>query len=195
MMLLAFVDVHGDGRCLRILRKKAKKADLILCAGDITVFENHMRMILRELNSFKKPILIIPGNHEPDSRLRKACEKFKNITYFHKKLYEKDDVVIAGFGGDGFSLRDKKFEAFARKIKPKIKNKKFILMLHGPPYGNKTDLIQGEHAGNKSYRDFIVKQKPVLVICGHLHENEGVKDKIGKSIILNPGPDGRLIEI
>ena len=37
--------------------------------------------------------------------------------------------------------------------------------------------------------------KPVLTICGHLHETFNKQDKLGKSIIINPGPEGQLIEI
>ena len=123
------------------------------------------------------------------------CEKYKNLIYFHKKFYEKENVVFAGYGGGGFALEDKKFEKFARKIKKKREGKKLILVLHGPPYGNKTDMILGQHAGNKSYTEFIKQEKPMIVICGHLHENEGVQDKIGKSLIVNVGPEGKFFEI
>lgn len=195
MMLLAFVDLHGDLRSLRRLKKKAAKADLVLCAGDITVFENHMRLILREINSFNKPVLIIPGNHEGEKKLRLMCKHYKNLVYLHSRVYELGEFFFAAWGGGGFALRDRKFEKFAGRIKRRISGKHLILMLHGPPYGNKTDLVDGEHVGNKSYRDFIRQEKPLLVVCGHLHDDAGVKDKIGKTAIINPGPDGKLIEI
>jgi hypothetical protein len=194
MMLLVFVDTHGDMHSLRRIKKKAAKADIILCAGDITVFENHMRLILREINSFNKPVLIIPGNHEGEKKLRLMCKHYKNLVYLHKEVYELENIFFAGWGGGGFSLRDRKFEKFAIRLKKRIPGKKLILMLHGPPYGSKTDLVMGEHSGNKSFRDFIRQEKPLLVVCGHLHENAGVKDKLGKTIIINPGPDGKLIE-
>jgi hypothetical protein len=195
MMLLAFVDTHGDMHSLKRLKRKAAKADLILCAGDFTIFENYMRAILDEINRFNKPVLIIPGNHEGKMRLERLCKHHKNLVYLHDKVYEQGNFFFAGWGGGGFSLRDHHFEKFGARIKKKISGKKLILMLHGPPYGNKTDLIIDEHAGNKSFREFILKEKPLLVICGHLHENFGVKGKIGKTLIINPGPEGKLIEI
>lgn len=195
MMLLAFVDTHGDDKALEKVKKKAAKADLVLCAGDVTIFENKIKSILREINSFNKPVLIIHGNHEPEERLKRECKKQDNLIFLHKRFYEKENILFAGYGGGGFSLEDKKFEKFAEKIKKKIDGKKLVLILHGPPYGNKTDKILEEHAGNKSYTEFIKQEKPLVVICGHLHENEGVQDKIGKSLIINPGPEGKLIEV
>lgn len=195
MMLLAFVDTHGDEKSLKKVKKKAEKADLILCAGDLTIFENKLKSLLRELNSFNKPVLIVHGNHESEEHLKEYCKKYENLIFFHKKFYEKQNIVFAGFGGGGFSSKDEKFERFGERIKKKREGKKLVLMFHGPPYGNKTDLIMNEHAGNKSYRRFIKQEKPLVVICGHLHENENVQDKIGKSIIINPGPEGKLIDV
>ena len=195
MMLLAFVDTHGEMEALRKLKKKAVKADLVLCAGDISIFENHLKILLHELNSFGKPVLIIPGNHEGEERLRTECSLRKNLFYLHKEFYEKENIIFAGFGGGGFSMRDNKFDRFAERIRKKREGKQLVLLFHAPPYGNNTDKIMHEHAGNKSYRDFIREEKPLLVVCGHLHENKGKQDKIGKTLIINPGPEGKLIEI
>jgi len=195
MMLLAFVDTHGDMNSLKRLKKKAAKADLVLCAGDLTIFENHMRAILHEVNSFDKPVLLIHGNHETEHRLKAECEHHKNLICLHRDFYEKDNIVFAGYGGGGFSMRDEKFEKFADRIRNKRIGKQLVMLFHAPPHGNRTDVIMGDHAGNKSYRDFIREEKPLLVICGHLHENEGEQDKLGKTIIINPGPDGKLIEL
>ncbi|MBN1792393.1 metallophosphoesterase family protein [Candidatus Woesearchaeota archaeon] len=196
MRLLVFTDVHGDERIIKRLKKKAKKTDLVLCAGDITIFEHNMRRILQELNRIGKPLLLVHGNHEGESNLRKACKQHKNIVFLHKRFYEQEGVLIVGYGGGGFALRDKEFERFEKRIRAKRKkDQKLVVMFHGPPYKLKVDRIMGEHAGSKSYTDFIKKQKPKIVICGHLHENNYKHDKIGKTIILNPGPEGRIITI
>jgi Icc-related predicted phosphoesterase len=180
---------------LRKLKKKAANADLVLCAGDVSIFENHLKALLQEINSFNKPVLIIHGNHESEARLRAECEHHKNLICLHREFYEMENIIFAGYGGGGFSLRDNKFEKFADRIRQKRTGKQLVLLLHAPPYGNKTDLIMEEHAGNKSFRDFIKEEKPLLVVCGHLHENEGVHDKMGKTLVINPGPEGKLIEI
>ena len=53
MMLLVFVDTHGDIDSLRKLKKKATKADLVLCAGDITIFENKQLIASDEKSQVK----------------------------------------------------------------------------------------------------------------------------------------------
>ncbi len=37
--------------------------------------------------------------------------------------------------------------------------------------------------------------QPDIALCGHIHENNGTEDLIGKTHVINPGPLGRLIEL
>ena len=57
MKLLAFVDTHTSVKALQRIIKKAKKEnpDLILCGGDISIFERGVGYILFYLNKLKKP--------------------------------------------------------------------------------------------------------------------------------------------
>ena len=73
MHILAFVDSHGMADAMKELERKAKFADIILCAGDFTIFERDMDKVLKRMNSFGKPVLLIHGNHESESELQKAC--------------------------------------------------------------------------------------------------------------------------
>lgn len=200
MKLLAFVDIHTSVNALQRIKKKVKKEkpDLILCGGDISIFENGIEYVLFFLNKLKKPILMINGNHERDNFMRKVCKLFKNIIFIHKKYYKKDDLIVLGYGGGGFALRDTEFKKTAKKFKKiinKNEDKKIILLIHGPPYGTKVDKIIGQFSGNKDITDFIKKNKVDYVICGHLHENFGKKDKIKRAIVMNPGPYGKIIKL
>ncbi len=90
---------------------------------------------------------------------------------------------------------DKNFEKAIEKVFKTLKGKKIIFVTHQPPYGTLVDRIHGEQAGNKSYTYAIKRLQPKLVICGHLHENAGKRDKIGNTVIINPGWEGTILVV
>ena len=155
MKLLVFSDLHNNKSSLEKLIQKAKNVDLIICAGDISIFSAHLENIIAKFRSTKKPLLIIPGNHESPNSLEKIKESF--LVPLHKKIYRINKIVFVGYGTDGFSRRDKEFEEFIKKVKTRItKEDKIILITHGPPYGTRVDkLPYFGYAGNKSYRKAI----------------------------------------
>jgi len=84
----------------------------------------------------------------------------------------------------------------AKKILKSFK-KLDILLCHQPPYGI-LDKVSfkgapkswiGKHAGSKVILDYIKKEKPRYVFCGHIHEAKG-KRKIGGTWIYNIGAMG-----
>ncbi len=199
MKILAFVDLHSNMSALKKIIRKSSQADLILCAGDISLFEKQLNKIFELLAQIEKPVLIIHGNHEEPTTLAKLCKHHKNIIFIHKKIKSFNKAVFIGFGGEGFSLTSRDFEHFIKKKKHELnelkkKNKKLILVTHAPPFGY-LDKVNSHHAGNKSFRDFIVRFKPSLHICGHFHEHAGKKVKLDKTKIINPGPEGKIIQI
>jgi len=196
MQILAFTDTHGDKRAFNILLEKSKKADLLVCAGDISDWGEGIEEEIKLFEKLGKPLLIVPGNHEGDNVLRRICKKYGFCYYIHKASYEIENFIFFGFGDGGFSERDPEFERIAEKFKKTIEaGKEIILVTHGPPYGTDLDFM-GElgHRGSKSFTEFIKESKPLLHICGHLHENNGKRDMIGKTIIINPGPLGQLLK-
>ncbi|MBI2102033.1 metallophosphoesterase [Candidatus Woesearchaeota archaeon] len=201
MKILAFTDIHGSLTALKRIehKTKAQNPDLLVCAGDISIFEHGIVGLLRRLNRLNKKIIIIHGNHEDDSTFIKLSKSFKNIIFIHRSHYIESNALFLGYGGGGFALVDKKFEKIvAKKFEKIIKNnpdKNIILVTHAPPYKTRLDkLVQG-HCGNKSIRDFVKNNKIDLLICGHLHENFRKEDKIKRTKIINPGPFGRIIKI
>jgi uncharacterized protein len=205
MKVLFFVDTH-DLKNLKKISDKAKDADTLVCAGDFTVFERDMTAALQELNNIGKPVLIIHGNHETSSSVMMECRRLKNLEFIHKNYYIIGDIVFYGFGGGGFSIRDESFTQEAEKFMQEFKsiseknfseNKKhyrLVLVTHAPPFGTKVDEI-GAHAGNQNITEFIIKHQPIIAVCGHIHENAGVEDKINQTRIINPGWNGIILEL
>lgn len=197
MKFLTFADLHGDISLLKKLIKRAKEDDIdfVLVAGDFTSFERSMRAILKKLDSINKPVYIIPGNHEEGPDYEKMIKDYPNCKDVHKNVVEIEDFIILSYGGNGFSSTDADFRKISRDWYGKYKDKKVVLMTHGPPYGTKVDHVNNQHVGNKDYRKFIERVKPRLVICGHIHETFNVIDSIGDVKIVNPGWDGMVIEL
>ncbi len=201
MKILAFTDIHGSLHAIKRLEQKVKtqKPDLLVCAGDISIFEHGIIGILRKLNRLNKPLAIVHGNHEDDSTFRRLQKQFKNIIFVHKTHFMKENLLLIGYGGGGFSIADKEFEKIAnnqfKKIIQKNRDKTILLVTHAPPYRTKLDKLVDGHCGNKSIRHFIEKSKIDFLICGHLHENFGKEDSIGKSKIINPGPFGKILVV
>ncbi len=78
-----------------------------------------------------------------------------------------------------------------------------ILVCHQPPYGilDKVNFPgvpkgwKGKHAGSKIILNYIKKYQPKYVFCGHIHEGEGIEDKIGKTKVIQVGRKGKIIEV
>ena len=91
MKILAFTDLHLSSVAFKKIKSKVKKQkpDLLVCAGDVSIFEQGLNFILNKLNKLKKKTLMLHGNHETDKVLRKLCKKYKNIIFVHKKQYRQ----------------------------------------------------------------------------------------------------------
>ena len=121
--------------------------------------------------------------------------KFKGIKIGGLE-YFIDDIWVKTFKPSNYSDRLKSAKKETAKAK-KILNyfrKVDILVCHQPPHGilDKVTFAQapkswkGKHAGSKVILDYIKKEHPPYVFCGHIHEGEGYK-KFGKSNIYNLG--------
>jgi Icc-related predicted phosphoesterase len=49
--------------------------------------------------------------------------------------------------------------------------------------------------GSDSVKKAIKEFKPDILLHGHIHEAEGVEEKIGKTRVISVGRQGRIIEI
>jgi len=209
MKILAFSDLHASITSFKKLQQKIKKynPDYIFCLGDFTVFEQNIEAVLEKINDFKKPTIVLHGNHEQDVIVKKLCKKHSSLTFMHCKVASINGCTVVVHGGGGFYGggkvygdkrldTDREFDKFIRENKTKLKGK-IILLTHAPPGYTKLDYLKWmkEHRGCASYGSFIRKYKPVLALSGHLHEHFGVKQKLGKTLICNPGPEGMIFEI
>ncbi len=200
MKILAFTDVHrADPRVIRKalfgLVKKAKQVDLMICCGDISLFGQGFRQALHILAKADKPLLLIHGNHEEEQVVSHL--HLKNVIPFHRKPHRIGNYLFLGHGGGGFSLTDHKLEKRISQFKEKIQpGDKVILVTHAPPYNTELDYLPlYGPVGCRTVTKAIKELKPQLFLCGHIHENFNVRQKMGQTLMLNPGPLGTFIEI
>ncbi|HLC55170.1 MAG TPA: hypothetical protein VJJ75_01415, partial [Candidatus Nanoarchaeia archaeon] len=133
-------------------------------------------------------------------RFLELCKHYQNIIPFHLKLLKlkKHDICMFGFGGGGFSFTEPVLEKAHKELKKKLPpGERLILVTHAPAYHTSVDFLdeQRGHRGCNSSRKIIEDLQPMLALSGHFHETFGVDDKIGKSLLLNPGDEGIIIEV
>lgn len=196
MKLLAFTDIHGSISAINKIKQKVKAADYLVCCGDITIFETNIEEILTQIDKIGKPVLMIPGNHESEELMDGMCKIFDNLISIHKHPHKIGDTLFLGYGGGGFSFKDPDFAKTMKRYAKQMKAaKKVVIVTHAPPYGTKVDMVLDQHTGNITMRKFIEKSQPTLFICGHIHECNGKRDKLGETKIVNPGPFGKLLTV
>ncbi len=199
MNIMAFVDTHGNIELTKKLVERGKKedVDVIVCAGDFTVFDKNMDEVLELLDSIGKTVLVIPGNHEVPDVLEKHLRKRKKLVNIHEQIYRRDGITFLGWGTDGFTRRSQAFRKVARAWRRKLnsEDKMIVLVTHAPPYNTALDALDKEHVGNADIRKEIELIKPELAISGHIHETEGKSDKVGETLVVNPGKNGMVLKV
>ena len=202
MKILVFTDIHADARAFEHIERliRQESPDILIDCGDISIFENHLDELIERLASYRIQTLILHGNHETEVAMEKACKPHKNLIFMHDRILQIGNTVFFGWGGGGFAKRESAFTKAARKAVDifnniKARDRNLILLTHAPPRNTRLDGLFDSHVGNRSITEFIEKHQPRYAFCGHIHENSRKQDRIGKTIIINPGPAGRIIRI
>jgi len=194
--ILAEGDFHGDSDTAKRLAEKAEKenVDLVILTGDITGFietENLLKPFIKK----GKKVVFVPGNWET-----KETADFLSKLYGVKNIGEHylkyENIGIFGIGSADWRLFLNEKKAFNKLKKDfeKIKDlEKKIMVSHVHAAGTKSEFsgIPGSEALRKAIKEF----QPNLFISGHIHEAEGLQEKIGKTKVINVGKKGKIIEI
>lgn len=199
MKLFACSDLHLKLDLLEEAFQKSRDADIAICLGDITIFNRGLDAALESLRNLNDHVMIIPGNNEPPEELEEKAVA-KRLIFVHGKKIGFKGFTFAGVGGSLYTPFKTPFEMGEdgfRKILSEFKgSKNLILLSHSPPFNTTLDLTHsGEHIGSMELRKFIEEESPLLCLCGHVHERAGLSERIGDTLIVNPGPRGMLLEV
>ncbi|NPE26965.1 hypothetical protein HNV12_03100 [Methanococcoides sp. SA1] len=193
LKILAAGDLHGSLDIAKKLSAKGKKAkvDLVVLAGDIYGYNEGVPGILEPFRKAKQKVLFVPGNCDFDEEVEMLKGVGKNL---HGYYVSYDGVGIAGIGSGNWKLGlDKEDLNLIKKNFSRMKNKKKILIshLHASDTLAEFSGIPGEDVLRSAVEEF----RPDLLISAHIHEAEGIEDKIGETRVVQVGEKGKILEI
>lgn len=198
--ILAVSDIHGDSSLAKKLAKRAEEenVDLIILAGDITLFNQPLKNVIAPFAKLKKEVLIIPGNHESIDTINSFTDAYEGTKNLHGYSIMRGDVGIFGAGYDSkvgpFWIEDEKIFKTLKKSHEFIKDaKKKIMVTHTPPSGTKMEMLGFE--GSEGVEKAIKKFKPNIVISGHIHEFGGIIDYLHGAKAINVARNATIFEI
>lgn len=200
MKILASGDIHGDTGLVKKLADKAEKedVDLVILCGDLTMFEQSTDNIVGPFVKKKKKVVLIPGNHETIATADFLAEMY-GATNLHGYSIKMGDVGFFGCGGANigmFQLGEKEMYDLLKKGHDKIKDAKIkIMVTHVHPSGSKIEKFTSIFPGSTGVRKAMDAFKPDMLLCSHVHEAEGIEEKVGKTLVLNVGKKGKIIEL
>ncbi|RLI97258.1 MAG: metallophosphoesterase [Candidatus Aenigmatarchaeota archaeon] len=199
MKILVVADIHGVLDSLsRLITTVGRDFDAIICPGDFTDMYSVPKefsqidiaeLIVQKLLSLGKPVLCVPGNHDPYEIIDVFDDYDINL---HANTKRVGGETFIGWGGAPtpfntiFEPTDDETKETLDSLGTKA-DKRFILVTHDPPKDTNLDKVEsGDHVGSPVIRGFIEKKQPILAISAHIHESGG-QDKIGDSTLFYPG--------
>ncbi len=200
MKVLAFSDVHGDHSLIRKHVETAKKenVDLVIIAGDFSVLDQPPQNLIGPFKAIGKKVLIVHGNHESETTLEFLSESYK-VRNLNKYSVEYDGVGFFGSGGASigpFMTSEKViFERLKNGHKYISKAKKKIMVAHSHPSGSLMENFSNIVPGSESVRKAIDQFHPDVVVCGHVHEAQGIEEMIGNTRVINVSKLGKIFDI
>jgi hypothetical protein len=183
LRILAAADIHGDTGLAEKLAEKAKKehVDLVVLCGDITMADQSTENLIGPFAKRKEKILLIPGNHETVATTDFLSELY-GVKSLHGYSVKYKDVGFFGCGGANiglFQLDEDEIYGLLKKGFDKIKYlHKKIMATHVHPADTKMEKFTKFFPGSKGVRKAIEKFSPDILLCSHVHEAEGIEEKI-----------------
>ncbi len=194
MKLLVFSDIHADLRAASNLVKRSADVDVVVGAGDYGMPRQGLGEMISALMKIKKPTVLVSGNCENTGDLKSACRAWQNAHVLHGEQITIDGMPFYGIGG-GIPITpfgSWSYDFSENEASQLLKDcpSGGVLISHSPPKGILDISSDGRRLGSTALRDTVITKNPLLVICGHIHASTGQIDRLGKTTIINAGPEG-----
>jgi uncharacterized protein len=201
MRIFVISDLHGSSMALKAALPKAESCSLILFAGDLTDFggEAEARALLELFGSLKSKLLAVPGNC--DKKGARELLESEGLSVEGTSAVKTGLALIGSGGGPrwtGITPYEKPDEELARALykgADALQSDRvgassglpLIVVSHAPPKGSGADLSRGSSIGSASLAAALERLRPVLWVCGHIHESPCAA-YVGRTLVINPGP-------
>ena len=201
LKILAFSDVHGDQSTLAKLVRQAEteNVDLVVIGGDFSsrsAIDMAPPNLVGPFLGIGKEVLAIHGNNETELSV-KMLEDVYGIKSLHGYYKIVGDVGIFGCGGaphiGPFTTKEEEIFTLLSRAHEKIKHtKRKVMVTHAHPSGTVMEQLTTIFPGSDAVRKAIDEFKPDVVVCGHVHEAEGMEEMIGKTKVINVAKSGKV---
>ena len=193
LRILAASDLHGSLDISKKLSDKARaeNVDLIVIAGDINDYHETTENIFEPFKQAGQRVFFIPGNADSEQEHLLLQRSAKSI---HNYYVSYSGVGIAGIGNSDWKLRfnESDFEMIEKNLRRMTSEKKILVShLHAK------DLIFERMGfyGDSVLRDAVERLQPDILISAHIHEIDGLEDRIGRTRVVQVGRRGTVLEI
>jgi Icc-related predicted phosphoesterase len=192
--LLCITDIHSDvGRFEKILANEPV-ADLLIIGGDFTNFGKPPEVdhLLNLAQAHTPQVLAVAGNCDSAAIDQRLIERGVSLHTHGRRI---GDIGFFGVSamppwrGDMYEFSEAELERLLAASYVQVEGSpRYIMVPHCPPRNSEVDCnASGVNVGSTAIGKWMDKVKPILVICGHIHEAHG-QAKIGDTIVVNCGP-------
>jgi hypothetical protein len=199
MRLLCITDIHSNLRQFEKILANEPKADLLIIGGDFTNFGKPPEVdhMLNIAQAHTPQVLAVAGNCDSAAIDQLLVDRGVSLHARGVRIGLPGQGDIGFFGvsamppwhGNMYEFSEKDLDRFLTASYAQVAGSpRYIMVPHCPPRNSVVDRSSsGANVGSTAVRNWVDEVKPILVICGHIHEARG-QAKIGDTIVVNCGP-------
>jgi Icc-related predicted phosphoesterase len=207
MRILCLSDLHNDRPAAFRLAGIARSArvELAVSAGDLACDGEHLPTLYGALNASFVSFLCVPGDHDGKA----AYEAHVGTAGWHDlhgtRARDASGWIFAGWGVHGDDElpgheeeRQRDDPVLTRLVRQleEVPPERVVLVAHVPPRATRCGIDRrGIDRGSVQLRRWVDRFQPFAVVCGHVHHREAVTDRIGRSLVVNAGPHGHVLDL